>query len=114
MVSDLAKQFGLDSDGYPTELMLEAISKWSLEDDFIVLMGSLRPYWQYNSFKKKEIFDFGVKKIEYRLATCGWSGNESIIEALRENPTFWCLFWESSSRGGLHVFHLPVEKGEDA
>lgn len=41
-----------------------------------------------------------------KMATGGWSGNESILSAMREN-VLWSLLWESSHRGGLVVFRLP-------
>jgi len=40
-----------------------------------------------------------------RIATGGWSGCEDIVEALMGN-IFGRMRWESSHRGGLHVFKL--------
>ena len=40
------------------------------------------------------------------MATGGWSGNESIIYAMRENYVLWATLWESSHRGGLEVFDV--------
>jgi hypothetical protein len=41
---------------------------------------------------------------QYKLATGGWSGNEEIISAMESNLIFWGMFWQSSNRGGGHVF----------
>lgn len=40
----------------------------------------------------------------YILITSGWSGNEDLIGAMQENFLFWSFHWESSTRGGKHVF----------
>ena len=47
----------------------------------------------------------------YRLTllTGGWSGNEEIIAALQGNWTFWPRYWESSERGGRHVFRFYIK-----
>lgn len=84
--------------GYPTSAVLEKIKDWDT-NDFHGLMEYIREYWiQWGSFKKDgEI---------YTLATGGWSGNEDIISSLSENFVFWSLYWESSNRGGRHVFAL--------
>ncbi len=39
------------------------------------------------------------------MATGGWSGNESIIAAMKENIGMWSR-WVSSTRGGAHEFEL--------
>lgn len=47
----------------------------------------LKPYW------------------EVKLATGGWSLNEDVVAILKQS-LFSYLFWESSHRGGLHVYHV--------
>ena len=42
-----------------------------------------------------------------RFATGGWSGNESVISALRANRLAWLVTWQLSARGGLHIFEYP-------
>lgn len=44
----------------------------------------------------------------YRFATGGWSENESIIRAMRENLLAYSLSWRLSARGGLHIFSYSV------
>lgn len=77
--------------------------------------------WRYDSFKGpvsgsliKELgilyeswdaeYDKGY--LWYRVATCGWSGNESIIGALQENYMFWAFSWFMHVAGGLYVFRI--------
>ena len=38
------------------------------------------------------------------LITGGWSYNETILSAMGANPMLDCLYWESSQRGGKHVY----------
>jgi hypothetical protein len=48
---------------------------------------------------------------ELRIATGGWSGMEDLMDAITGN---WRLmyFWESTHRGGLYVFRVPVRRVE--
>ena len=97
----------VDDDGYPTNDMFNVIEDWHYED-FQGLMEFIKPYWQYSSSgywvenKTKHV-------TEYHLSTAGWSGNESIIEALRNNMMFWTLCWVQSRRGGHYIFEVPNE-----
>jgi hypothetical protein len=43
----------------------------------------------------------------WSISTGGWSGNESLIEALQRNHIFWSLCWMKSERGGHFVFEVP-------
>lgn len=82
---------------YPTEKELKTIEKWSL-DDWEGLLAFIEPLWiHYGRFTRKP------RSLE--MATGGWSGNESIMEALRKNM-FFMIAWESSHRGGLFKFNL--------
>ncbi len=92
-----------DSDGYPTDETLDAIAKWSF-DDAVGWLNFIHSAWSHR---------FGFLQCEMNqivFATGGWSGNESIIEAMRENVVLWTLLWESSHRGGKYVLRLPEEK----
>lgn len=47
----------------------------------------------------------------FAFFTGGWSGNESVIEAMRQNAVGWSLTWQSSHRGGKHVFSVSDLEG---
>ena len=61
------------------------------------------------TFEEMGSIRIGHKWIKF--ATGGWSGNEEIIGAMRSNYGIWSLLWESSHRGGLHIFHKPGKDG---
>lgn len=91
-----------DADGYPTDETLDAIAKWPHSD----------PDGWFNFCRNAWNHHYGNVKNDYQTITFitgGWSGNESIIEAMRENLVLWTLLWESSHRGGKYVLRLPEE-----
>ena len=89
----------LDGDGYPTDEALEKIAKWEIKklSDYHALMSLVKSMWTYNQCFTK----YGNR---YTLVTLGWSGNEDIIRALHSNFIFHLICWESSERGGRHVY----------
>lgn len=99
---------------YPTEQELETIRTWDYQDGweglatFVVALWHFPDWAEYRVTQKDE---FGHEYRELRLATAGWSGNEDIIAALMDNLMFRMLCWQSSHRGGLHIFHIiKIEK----
>lgn len=88
-----------DPSGYPTAEDLERIKAWPAHD-CRGLVDYMRGLW-WNAE-----WGFRESGATLQLSTGGWSGNESIIEAL-EQSTFWILRWQSSRRGGHYEFELP-------
>lgn len=88
-----------DEDGYPTDQTLAAIKKWAWEDP-VGLLKFVQRAWRYPE-------GFRVSDGYYRIATGGWSGNESLMAALEENTVFWSLCWVRSKRGGYYEFEIP-------
>ena len=92
----------MDANGYPDDLELARIQAWPRED-FRGLMEFIHPLWAYREWGWTQ----GLED-RYQLSTGGWSGNESIIEALRLNTLFWLQCWVSSRRGGYYEFEVTV------
>ena len=90
----------LGNDGYPTEATLSAIRGYEVatDADRWELLEHVAALWSYPIYITMERPHFA------RFSTGGWSGNEDLIEALRDNHTFWLFAWGGSARGGHHVF----------
>lgn len=105
----------LDDDGYPTEDALEIISIWHWNDpkgwfEFIKSLWHYRSWGWSEHYEPHEWNDMEKYKDtivhKYKIATGGWSGNESIIHAMQSNRMLWHLNWEQSRRGGHYIFEL--------
>lgn len=98
----------LDEDGYPTEAAEQRIREWDIQDingclDFVKSLWKW-PAEDMHRLRPEEVAVVGVKEGEryLRLATGGWSGNESLIRAMREG---WArIAWRMSASGGLHIY----------
>ena len=106
----------LDDDNYPTEESLEEIIEFKDWKNLKLFFAEIKQIWNYGEYfvgpmnnppsdilslvegEKHEGYSW------YRLATGGWSGNESIIDAMMQNPLVKGLTWYMSSIGGLHIF----------
>jgi hypothetical protein len=91
-------------DGYPTEAALERIAAWRITTraEIHALVDFVRGLWAYPEYFR--VTQEPGKPPMWHMSTAGWSGNESIIEALQRNPLFWMFCWQSSRRGGHHTF----------
>lgn len=91
---------------YPSNVVLKTIKEWDiLKQSVEELLELIENEWEYaedGGFKRKG------KILE--LHTCGWSGNEDIIGALRSNFGFWSCFWWKSERGGHYWFEIKEIK----
>jgi hypothetical protein len=106
----------LDEDGYPTEDTLKRIGTWHYNDTQ-AMFDYIHDLWAHAEsgyWREEEVMqdDFNVHiqyekpRRRYYISTAGWSGNESIIQAMRENTMFWTLNWIQSRRGGHYIFEL--------
>lgn len=96
----------MDKDGYPEEHELKRIREWPY-DDFIGLMEYVYDLWKYSE-PNPGWCGWKQRGRTYRLHTGGWSGNEEIIGALRDNTMFWATCWFESKRGGHFLFKVPI------
>ena len=107
----------LDNEGYPTDEFLEKIGKFEVIPDIWEFIEEIRNAWWADDwgFKLTKIYKIkGWNSGKYRtlqLHTEGWSGNESIIEALK-NSMLWVMYWQKSIRGGHYYFRIPIKEEE--
>jgi hypothetical protein len=86
---------------YPKHNEIQTIAEWDY-GNFSGLMDYVKEKWEY-----AEDGYWQQEDDTYYLSTAGWSGNEDIVQALKENYMFWSLCWERSERGGRYKFVLP-------
>ena len=96
----------LDKEGYPTEEILNYIKTYDLKQGIFLLLEILHKIWNYKDCCKIKI----KRTITLELITCGWSGNEDIVQALMENKVFWFSYWEESKKGGYYKFKIKEKK----
>lgn len=102
----------LDDDGYPTETALDIIREWPFTMGDRELFVFIKSIWWMADWGWKEGIEPSERELvervyRYRISTGGWSGNESIIQALQENKwCMWYLTWVQSRRGGHYIFEL--------
>jgi hypothetical protein len=95
-----------DKDGYPTEEILEKLTKWEFKcrKDFEDIFALFKDLWVYDAWEEYVNED---GEYTYEISTYGWSGNEEVIAALKSNFIFWSFCWYSSQRGGHYKFVFP-------
>lgn len=101
----------LDEDGYPTDTALDIIREWTFQMNQKELFEFIKSIWWMPDWGWKECESIdeltNERGYSYHISTGGWSGNESIIQAMQENKwMFWSLSWVQSRRGGHHIFEL--------
>lgn len=101
----------LDSEGYPTEELLEYIRAYKPSDDCPVLAflhDVIEPSWWMPGFGFKLSREYrGKRKLE--LHTWGWSGNEDIVRAILSNIHLVAISMEHTAwkAGGHYYFEIP-------
>lgn len=103
----------LDRDEYPTDECLEWIRNFEMKErsDIIKLMDFIGEIWWSADwgFKRFRLHE-GYRK--YTMSTGGWSGNESIIAALRSNRLVWSFSFCNHRTGGHYTFRVKVASTE--
>lgn len=109
---------GLDpvrgDDGYPTDIELWRIEMWGQDEKlsrtmFIEQIAYVRERWQYADVGYWQTETDKDGGIFYAISTGGWSGNESLMGALRDSY-FGMFCFESHFRGGHYTFKLKAWK----
>ena len=99
-----------DNGGYPTDDALEIIRLWHWDDqkgwfDFIKSIWYMAS-WGWSEGEADHDWDKLKKVYRYNISTAGWSGNETIIRAMRACDMMWDLTWVQSRRGGHYIFEI--------
>ena len=97
MLSDRLPTISLDADGYPADETIDEISSYC--GDWHALLERIRPLIDDHGWIRRD-------GDTWEIATGGWSGCESVINALKRNRLFWAECWYSMSRGGLYEFRV--------
>lgn len=105
-----------DAGGYPTEETLVAIREWSVDKwaDYEAAMDFAGRAWSYPDYWSKERGwsdpdDGGRPCVRYVFSTGGWSGNESLVEAIEDNTMLQMIGAWSWRRGGHYEYRFPME-----
>lgn len=97
-----------DRDGYPTDATIDYLETCA---ELAAGLDFMRAAWYYPTAATNDISAHEAAIVHadqetryLRLATGGWSGNESLIAAWKRNRVAWMMTWELSARGGLYIF----------
>lgn len=106
----------MDEEGYPTEETLEKIRTWEIRTwkDVAAAFAFIESLWNYPKYfrrlpRRRRSWKGGHLRRIYEISTGGWSGHESIIEAMEENHMLWVLSWDVIRRGGHYTFDVDEE-----
>ena len=94
-----------DDDGYPSAYAHQLLKQWPFEDP----MGWFhlaQKLWHFQHYF--EITE-SAEKWALRVGTAGWSGNEGLLAAMKQNMPLWSDAWRSSRRGGHYEFEVTKE-----
>ena len=102
----------MDADGYATDAELEVVKHWPVASGWVPLMEFIGTtcWWAADWGWTGPIEDHEENATRYAISTGGWSGNESVITAMRENREFWHTCWYSMRRGGHYEIVVPLVK----
>ena len=94
---------------YPSDAELEQIR--TAETDprswfaFICATGHFWPDW---GWRVEEADEDGKPVTRYLISTGGWSGNEDILAAMRDNFILWHQTWRVHRAGGHYEFEVAA------
>lgn len=96
----------LDPEGYPTDECLVSIEKEEIKTkaEALAMLRKIESIWAYANWGWGE--ETKENKVIFHISTAGWSGNESIMTALKANFIFWSFAWKCSRRGGHYEFEF--------
>ena len=114
-----APEATFDKDGYPTDETLERIRTWDIKTmrDAAEAMDFAGSAWSYpdrwECIERWEDPDWpSHPKRVCRFSTGGWSGNESIVDAIEGNQMLQMLGAWSWQRGGHYEYRFPLPEDQ--
>jgi hypothetical protein len=87
---------------YPTDEQLATLEHWPVGDPYGWLDYAWSLWWN-REWGWPKLAEPGII---CDVSTGGWSGNESIVDAMGKS-ILWAVTWETSRRGGHYQFKLP-------
>ena len=91
-----------DEDGYPADDTLECVAALNpVENNPYEIVDYIFSIWHWGEMMGKFDRETGC----FEISTGGWSGNESIIDALKKS-FFWVMYWYQSRTGGHYWFRV--------
>lgn len=105
-----------DADGYPTDETLKRIREWPCDTlaDMEAAMDFAGKAWAYQEAWTKERgwvdpeWPSAPPEIRYCFSTFGWSGNESVVGAIKANQMLQAIGAYSWRRGGHYEYRFPM------
>lgn len=101
----------MDADNYPTDDELKAIREWDVigdADEHRAKCAACFDYIRANCWHFAE-WGWSEDRGVYSISTGGWSGNEDVIEAMRENFLLWSMTFKAKRVGGHYVFSVDSD-----
>jgi len=108
----------IDVHGCPTQETLDEIALWPKERGWGELMRFVRKAWKFRDYDSNDggglaaaMFVDGSEL--WLAAPLGWSGNEDLLAALRENRAFWseCLVALPAPTQGIVHYQFRLDRG---
>jgi len=106
--SDRLPTIRLDADGYPSDETLNEIASYCGDCD--ALLERISPLIKGHGRVERSRYCCADGYF-WIIATGGWSGCESVIQALQQNRIFWGECWYKSMRGGYYEF-IVLDRGD--
>ena len=104
----------MDDECYPTEETLALVKGYS--GSVLAFFEELKKVWHLASWgwHEENGFQYGWRHKDHKvnrfhISTAGWSGNESLIEAMRENYFLWHFSWVQERVGGHFIFEVKKD-----
>lgn len=105
----------MDDEGYPTDETCELVKNYS--GPVLEFFAELHKAWHLASWgwHEENGFQCGWRRRKenkvrrFHISTAGWSGNESLIDAMQQNYFLWHFSWVQERVGGHYIFEVKPD-----